>query len=262
LDLHRLVGYNDADPVENGRGLMAENIYKSPRVYAIVAGIGLFLILLMVFFSLSQVVKSFGSIFLFLPDQLGIIQMPTRAEIATVDMSGQSSTVLKFERPGLYTVYTNDYDLLVINDELIALQLDPWLKISAHESGQAVKVDYVERGLRLYDTPLAKGRPIHIFFIQTPGVYEVQHLTKDADIYLLPDYMTGNEDLVAFAYISQIAILMAIGGVFYRRKTREQTRKVNEVKQLKKIGEDKSSQFWQEYQHKSANEKNKHIHWR
>ena len=239
---------------------MVESGYKSPRIYAIVVGIGLFLILLLAFFSLSQLVKSFGSIFLFLPDQLGIIQTPTRAEIAALDMSGQSTTVLKFERPGLYTVYTNDYDLLVINDELIAHQLDPWLKISAHKSGQAVRVEYVERGLRLYDTPLAKGRPIHIFFIETPGLYEVQHLTKDAIISFLPDYMTGNEDLLIFSYGGQAAILLTIAGIFYQRKNRERAHKVSEIKQLKKIREEKSSQFWQGYQHQSANAKKKRIH--
>lgn len=239
---------------------MAETGYKSPRVYAIAVGIGLFLILLLAFFSLSQLAKSFGSIFLFLPDQLGIIQTPTRAEIATLEMAGRSSTVLKFDQPGLYTVYTNDHDLLVINDELIAHRLAPWLKINARESGQAVRVEYVERGLRLYDTPLAKGRPIHIFHIETPGLYDVQHLTKDAVITFLPDYMTGNEDLLIFSYGGQTAILLSIAGIFYQRKKRERARKVSEIKQLKKIREEKSSQFWQGYQDQSATGKKKRIH--
>lgn len=235
------------------------NQYKAPRVLAIVGGVIIFLILLIAFFSLAQVVKSFGNIFLFIPDQLGILQTVKRTEIAEVNMQ-HPPTYLQFDQPGLYTVYTVDYDLLVINDELIAHQAEPWLKIKEMATGQYVQVDYVERGLRIYDTPLAKGRPIHLFFIKDPGLYEISHLTRDASIFFLPDYLTGNEDLLAFSYLAQFAALVLIAGYFYQRHARQQAEKVRQVKQLKKIGKTEENDFWKKYHGKAG--KNKKDPWR
>ena len=183
-----------------------------------------------------------------------------RTEIAEVDMS-HPPTDLYFEKPGLYTVYTNDYDLLVINDELIKHKMAPWLEITEISSGTPVKVDYVERGLRIYDTPLAKGRPIHTFHIENPGAYEIGHLTKQVSIYFLPDYMTGNEDLIAMSFLSQLAILLVVAGFFYRRKTKIRAAKVQEVKNLKKINDDDGKQFWRGYQ-EDPNDKKKNDYWR
>ncbi|MCD4672949.1 MAG: hypothetical protein K8R77_09830 [Anaerolineaceae bacterium] len=240
--------------------MIAKAQYKTPKIYAIAAGVIVFLILLIAFFTLGQVVKSFGNIFLFLPEQLGIIQTPKRAEIAEVNMSNPPTT-LRFEQPGLYTVYTIDYDLLIINDELTKHELDPWLKITEIASGKPVKVDYVERGLRIYDTPLAKGRPIHTFFIETPGAYEVSHVTKNVSIYFLPDYITGNEDLLAMSYLGQLAVILVIAGIFYQRNAKKRAVKIQEVKLLKKIQEDEGKQFWKKYQDK-PDDKGKKNYWR
>lgn len=239
--------------------MAARNQYKSPTIFAILAGVITFIILLIAFFTLSQVVKSVGNVFLFLPDKLGIIQTVKRTEIAEVNMS-HPPTNLYFDKPGLYTVYTNDYDLLIINDELIKHKMDPWLEINEISSGTSVKVDYVERGLRIYDTPLAKGRPIHTFSIENPGTYEIGHLTKPVSIYFLPDYMTGNEDLIAISFLGQLAILTVVGGAFYRRKAKVRAAKVQEVKNLKKINNNDSKQFWSGYQ-EDPNDKKKNY-WR
>ena len=240
--------------------MAVKNQYKTPTIFAIVAGIIIFTILFVAFVSLGQVVKSFGNVFLFLPDKLGILQTVKRTEIAEISMS-TPPTDLYFEKPGLYTVYTNDYDLLIINDELTKHQMDPWLKVIEISSGKPVKVEYVERGLRIYDTPLAKGRPIHTFNIETPGLYEIGHLSKDVSIYFLPDYMTGNEDLIAISYLSQLAILLAIAGTFYQRKAKVRAEKIREVKNLKKIREHDGKQFWQGYQ-EDPHDKKRNDYWR
>ncbi len=240
--------------------MAAKNQYKSPTIFAILAGVIVFIILLIAFFTLGQVVKSFGNVFLFLPDRLGILQTAKRTEIAEVTMSNPP-TELYFEKPGLYTVYTNDYDLLVINDEIAKHKLDPWLKITEISSGKPIKVGYVERGLRIYDTPLAKGRPIHTFYIETPGAYEIGHVTKPVSITFLPDYMTGNEDLIAISYLTQLAILLAVTGFFYRRQARARAVKIREVKNLKKIQEHDGKQFWRGYQ-EDPNDNKKKNYWR
>ena len=104
-------------------------------------------------------------------------------------------------------------------------------------------------GLCVFMTPRwLKGRPIHTFNIETPGLYEIGHLSKDVSIYFLPDYMTGNEDLIAISYLSQLAILLAIAGTFYQRKAKVRAEKIREVKNLKKIREHDGKQFWQGYQ--------------
>jgi hypothetical protein len=240
---------------------MAKNNYSTPRIFAIITGIIAFLILLVAFFSLGQVVKGFGSIFLFLPDKLGVIQTPVRAEIAEVDLA-EPDTVLSFSKPGLYTVYTVDYELLVLNDQLIEAKAEPWLGITSQASGAPVKVDYVERGMRLYDTPLIKGRPIHTLYIETPGTYQITHINKDVSIYFLPDYVTGNEDLFTLSILAQFAVLAIIAGVFYQRGARKRAAKVKEVMQLKKIQQDASNHFWKDYQGKSAKDKSKKNYWR
>lgn len=240
--------------------LSPKSQYKAPQILAIAGGIIIFTFLLIIFFSLSQVVKSIGNVFLFLPDKLGIVQTVKKAEIAEVDMSIPSVS-LYFEKPGLYTVYTSDYDLLVINDDLIKHKMDPWLEVTEISSGTPVKVDYVERGLRLYDTPLAKGRPIHTFYIDTPGTYEIGHLTKQVSIYFLPDYMTGNEDLIAMSYLVQLAVLLVIAGYFYRRKANTRAAKIREVKNLKKIKDQDGKLFWSGYQ-QDPNDKKKNDYWR
>ncbi len=240
--------------------MAAKNQFKTPTIFAIVAGIIISVILLIAFFTLGQVVKSFGSTFLFLPDKLGILQTVKRSEIAEVRMSNPP-TDLYFEKPGLYTVYTNDYDLLIINDELAKHKLAPWLEVTEISTGTPVKVDYVERGLRLYDTPLAKGRPIHTFYIENPGAYEIGHMNKKVPIYFLPDYMTGNEDLIAMSYLGQLAILAMVAGYFYQRKAKIRTAKIREIKNLKNIQENDGKQFWRGYQ-EDPNDNKKKNYWR
>jgi len=240
--------------------LLANSKYKAPRVLAIAGGVIISIILLIAFLTSAQVVKSFGNIFLFLPDKLGILQTATRAEIAEVNMSNPP-TDLYFEKAGLYSVYTVDYDLLIINDEIAKHKLDPWLKITEISSGEPVKVDYVERGLRLYDTPLAKGRPIHTFYIESPGAYEVGHMAKNVSIYFLPDYMTGNEDLIAMSYLSQLVIFGGIAAFFYRRYAKVRDAKIQEIKDLKNIQEHEGKQFWRGYQ-EDPNDKKKKNYWR
>ena len=240
--------------------MLANSKFKAPRIVAIAGGVVISILLLVAFLTSAHVVKSFGSVFLFLPDKLGILQTATRTEVAEVNMSNPP-TDLYFEKPGLYTIYTIDYDLLIINDEIAKHELDPWLKITEISSGKPVKVDYVERGLRLYDTPLAKGRPIHTFYIDTPGAYEIGHMTKNVSIYFLPDYMTGNEDLIAMSYFGQLAILLAIAGFFYRRKAKIRKASIQEIKDLKNIQEHEGKQFWRGYQ-EDPNDKKKKNYWR
>jgi len=240
--------------------LASRNKFKTPRIIAIIAGIIIFIILMIAFFSFGQVVKGFGNIFLFLPDKLGIIQTTKRAEIAEVYMY-DSPTFLNFEKPGLYTVYTVDYDLLIINDELTNHKLDPWLKVTEVASGQPVEIGYVERGMRIYDTPLVQGRPIHTFYIENPGAYEIGHLSKKVSIYFMPDYLTGNEDLIAFSYLSQLAILLVIGGIFYRRKAKERAARIREIKELKNIQKPEGERFWDGYQ-QDPHDKKRRNYWR
>jgi hypothetical protein len=240
--------------------LLAKSKYTAPRILAIAGGVIISIILLIAFLTSAQVVKSFGNIFLFLPDKLGILQTVTKAEIAEIKMSNPP-TNLYFENAGLYTVYTVDYDLLIINDEIAKHKLDPWLKITEISSGKPVKVDYVERGLRLYDTPLAKGRPIHTFYIDNPGTYEIGHMTKKVSIYFLPDYMTGNEDLITMSFLGQLVILLGIAGFFYRRNAKAREAIIQEIKDLKNIQEHEGKQFWRGYQ-EDPNDKKKNNYWR
>ncbi len=168
---------------------------------------------------LGDVLKIAGSPFLFIPGALGIIQTVGPEDVHTVKMSS-SPTVVGLPQSGLYAVYVADGDLLSITDSLINSNGTPWLKVKAVSTGEQIPSHFIERGLGLYDTPYAKGRPVINFAITRPGTYELSHPRRNITISIVPDYTSGHEALLTFLYIVQIALVAGIIVFFWRRRTR------------------------------------------
>lgn len=185
---------------------MAERGLHMPRLRDIVAGIVVAAVALTAFVNLGDVVKLAGAPFLLLPSALGITRMVTRAEISQVSLASTPSLVA-FPRAGRYAVYTSDYDLLTTSDTLEQSGAPAWLTIRSRETGTQVPATLVHRGLRPYDTFLARGRPVITFTIPRPGIYELIHPAKPSLIFVLPDYTTGREKAIVLACWAQVAAI-------------------------------------------------------
>ena len=111
-------------------------------------------------------------------------------------------------------------DLLAITDSLINANGNPWLKVKALDNGEKIPATLIDRGLRLYDTPYARGRPVVNFAITRPGAYELTHPRRNITMSIVPDYSTGRETLFTLIYLVQIALVAGIVVFFWRRRTR------------------------------------------
>jgi hypothetical protein len=191
--------------------------YNPPQYRAIIIAGVIFLIILALFWLLSDTVKFVGAPFLYLPDKLGLVRQVGSTEIQAIDLAFTPATIT-LAQPGRYLVFTGDYKLLQLNVAIDA-RSKPWLSMQASNTKRPVTVTHVARGLRPYDTPLTRGRPIFAFEIATPGTYEFRYPTEKASIALVPDYTTGNEVTITLVYVFQIAVIgFVLGAVSYRRR--------------------------------------------
>lgn len=219
---------------------MSEQSYKSPKVISIVVGVILFALFLILMCSLSDMVKAVGYPFLLLPEKLGLIEVVDRDQVRTIHMAEGQVTAMEFTRPGDYLIYTNDYDLLLASAELSGRAARPWVTVRA-PSGESETVSYIERGLRPYDTPFARGRPVLRIAVTETGLYQLRHPSKAADLFIVPDTLTGNEFTIVSFYLIQAGVLLLPALYLFDHYRRLAVARVKSVKQLKHIqGDD----FW------------------
>jgi hypothetical protein len=219
---------------------VSDNSYRSPRVLSVVAGIMIFIVLLVALCLLSDVIKYVGAPFLYLPSRLGLIEVVERDQIQTLAKYSQE-TLLEFEEPGIQVIYTDDYDLLLASIQLEQNDGNPWINVTRFETGEKIPAEFVSRGLMPYDTPQAAGRPVIMFDVPSAGMYKIQHPSKPTDISVLPDYNTGKESILFFSYLLQIGVLVLPFVLIFYRRYRRAEEKIREIKRLKHIhGED----FW------------------
>jgi hypothetical protein len=138
-----------------------------------------------------------------------------------------SPTVVNFAQPGAYILYTDNYDLLVINDAVLDAGSKPWLTIEGEDGGQ-IPIHLVERGLALYDTIWAKGRPVAKFAIRKPGNYSISHPSRPDVADIVPDYITGHENWMIFLFGLELAALIMFT-FDIRRAIRARKKKATEV---------------------------------
>jgi hypothetical protein len=185
---------------------MAGLTTRTPRFRDILLGITAVVVCIVVLINLGAVAKFVGAGLLVIPSALGIVRRVGSEEISTYDLS-RSPTLLGISQPGRYAVYAYDSDLLTVSDQLEESKAAPWITIQSQITGQKIRVDFVGRGLRLYDTFLAKGRPVLSFVITQPGTYVVYHPAKESTISIVRDYVTGQERLITLAFLVQIGLV-------------------------------------------------------
>jgi hypothetical protein len=219
---------------------MSAQTYTAPRTRSIILGIAAFLVLVMLILSLGDLTKWVGAAFMFIPARLGLIQQVTAADVIPVDLS-TNPTRVEITRPGLYALYAGDRSLLEMALDAESKRGQPWANIKFIPGGEKVPVSFVARGLTLYDTPLAKGRPVFSVTIKSAGTYEIQHPVRPVIIAIVPDLTSGNECTLGAFFIIQLAIIAYFPIRSYRRRRRAQQANLREIDSLKQIrGED----FW------------------
>ena len=192
---------------------------RSPTFRAMLLGIIIVIVATLLICSLGEVLKAAGLPFLFIPGALGIIRTVGPEDVQPIEMA-DSPTDVRLTQPGMYAVYVDDADLLTLTDSLMNAHRNPWLKVKALDNGEEIPATFIDRSLRVYDTPYAKGRPVINFAVTRPGVYELTHLRRKVTIAIVPDYITGNETLLTFIYLIQIGLLVGAIVFVWRRRTR------------------------------------------
>lgn len=86
------------------------------------------------------------------------------------------------------------------------------------EFGDPVQVSLIGRGMAIYDTPLARGRPLAGFEIVYPGIYTMAYPGRPVTIYILPDYLSGSEGRITFIVCLEIGMLLLAAWFFIRRR--------------------------------------------
>jgi len=193
--------------------MFTEAPHQPPRFRNILAGAVAFGLLLTMVWQLSAVTKCFGFVLLYLPAQLGIVRQATPQGIQQIQAAGW--VTITVANPGSYHIYLDSYDFLQQTDADLLTGKPPWLLIQEIPSHEALAVAYITRGLRLYDTPFAGGRPAFSVNITHPGEYRVS-ARKAAALWLVPNYITGQETLMTLAIIIELAALVILSsGLWY-----------------------------------------------
>lgn len=177
-----------------------------PRVRSIALGVLIGAALVIALCSASSIVKWIGASFLVLPRVVGIVEPVRGDEIVSVPM-GSPPTLVTFPRADTYAVYLSDLPLLETTNLMIEVGAQPWLVLQRADSGEAIPVSFVERGLIPFDDPRAVGRPVLRFEIPEAGTYLMVHPRRPFSFQLVPDRVTGKEGLLVATTLAQLALL-------------------------------------------------------
>ena len=197
---------------------MTTGLPKPPTFRSIFFGIVLFIIALLAFLRIGDVVKYAGTALMYIPAKLGLIDMVMPKDVIPLPLE-ENPSLITIPSPGQYVLYLNNYDMLVVHDAIVAGDSEPWMKLQSEDLDTQVELTLIGRGLTWYDTPFARGRPVVTFTIDEPGTYEFTHPARQDYMYLVPDTMTGKEARITFWVLAEIAL---IGGVIFyivRRRT-------------------------------------------
>jgi hypothetical protein len=220
-------------------------LYKSPTLRNVLVGVLIFLVVVLVFSSLDNVVKTLGRVLMILPSQMGFYPLPSADEVVPVNLVS-NPTSLTFIHAGTYQIFADDYDLLNITLQIENSQGSPWLVVRSEASGDKIPVSFVHRGLRLYDTPYAAGRPIFSIDIPSPGEYQLSHPTRPASIYFVPDQTSKYAGTILISFVVEIALLAGLVLIYFRSRHRAQNARIREIEARTR---ERAEQFWKTHKH-------------
>ena len=197
---------------------MSTGLPKPPTFSSIILGISLFVIVLLAFLKIPDVIKFSGTVLMYVPAKLGLIDLVMPEDIILLPLE-ENPSLITIPSPGQYVMYLNNYDMLVVHDAITEKGADPWIKIRLIELDTQVKLTLINRGLAWYDTPFARGRPVITFTIEKPGTYQFTHPARQDYMYLLPDTVSGKESQITFWVLAEIALIGGVVFYIFRRRT-------------------------------------------
>ncbi|MFZ5911331.1 MAG: hypothetical protein ACOYYU_15065 [Chloroflexota bacterium] len=213
---------------------MTTGLPKPPTVRSILLGIALFVIALLAFLRMPDVVKYTGAALMFVPAKLGLIEMVEPQQVLRLPLAENPSS-LTIPSPGRYALYTDNYDLLVVHDAVVEGDLPPWIKVRSQASGAPVSILLMERGLAWYDTPFARGRPVVLFEIEQGGVYQFIHPTRPDSAYIVPDVVTGKEFGITLTVLAEVGLVGGLAFYIVNRRDRPRRLRQKEVQEQARL---------------------------
>jgi hypothetical protein len=216
------------------------NVYKTPTLRNILVGVFIFLVIVLIFSSMDNLVKTLGRVLMIVPSQMGFYPLSSADEVVPMDLRS-NPTDLTFIHAGTYQVFADDYDLLSITMQVEQAKGAPWLVVRSKTSGAPITVNFVHRGLRLYDTPYAAGRPIFSLDIPSTGVYQLSHPTKPASIYFVPDVTSPYASTITYSILIEIALLAGLLFAYYQSRRKTQSARIREIENRTR---ERAEQFW------------------
>jgi len=203
---------------------MRDEYYNPPLVRNILFGILLFALLLAFLGFLGDITKWTGEVLYFLPSRFGLIDRVRPHEVIALEFSQNPMTVY-FPAPGRYAFYTSHIELLeMANISMTSPGASPWLVFTSDTTGREVLVEFIHRGLSIYDTPFARGRPIFTFYIPEAGTYTLAHPTRETLVYITPDTFTGREQALTVVLLAEVIPLGLLVAWLTTGKTRRRMR--------------------------------------
>lgn len=198
---------------EGIKGIQARPNSNVPGCFG---GIILSIVVIIAFLNLTEVIKWVGQPFLILPDALGLIDRPSKDEVVKIVGTPDSTFQIELKRVGSYNVFLNTWD---------NWEPGPSIRLSGEDG--PVDLEFSPRGARPYDSPFGRGYVEYRFEIDEPGQYTVGYGRMESnssatfEIALVPDYVSGNEATIRWAFIIQIGLILGITAVVvYFRKIR------------------------------------------
>lgn len=167
--------------------------------------------------NLTDVIKWVGMPFMIIPDAIGIVDRPTKNEVARVSGLAGSEHVIILTRTGRYNLFRNIWDEWGIEEGQFA-------HARIEGSSGRIPISNEIRKANFYDTPAGRGTVVGQFDIDQPGEYIVRFMNTSAEnkkfeASLVPDFITGNEAALRNAFFIQIALILILLGIFvYFRK--------------------------------------------
>ncbi len=77
-----------------------------------------------------------------------------------------------------------------------------------------------------YDPVFVPGRPVFRFVASRPGIYTVEHMTRDSQLAIIPDRTTGFEMEMLLAATIQVVLVVLLVGSMARQRARRRAARI------------------------------------
>lgn len=212
--------------------------------------IGLFFMIafMLAWVKIDEFVKLVGLPFGVIPNAIGITERVDKRDIQEFPIRNNETLIIDFENEGPYYIYKSFY-------------YDFWNGPNIYVKEPNAKIEPGSNRPRFYDTINAQGLPAYKLFIPKPGKYtfffpakqtndfEYNPLSRPYIISIVPDYISGKEDVYRNAYNIQFLLLALIsGGIYYNKRYLPNKKR----KQEKQVSQKEKRDAFEEFMNKNT----------